>query len=61
MTQTFTPAIDFPAKNDEKKLKCEFSERTEPSKDTIQNILNFSKNLEIKDSSLIDKIELLKS
>jgi hypothetical protein len=61
MTQTFTPGTDFTAKQTEKEPDKAFLKLAEPSESTIQNILNFSKNLEVKQSKWIDTIELLKS
>ena len=61
MIQTFTLDLDFTAKNTEKEQKNALLQFAEPSKTTIANILNFSRNLEIKQSKLINSIELLKS
>jgi len=61
MTQTFTLDLDFTAKEAEKEQKNTFLDIAEPSENTIQNILNFSRNLEVKQSKLIRSIELLKS
>lgn len=61
MTQTFTLDLDFTAKEAERKQKSDFLEFAEPSNSTIQNILNFSRNLEVKQSKLVKSIELLKS
>lgn len=61
MTQTFTQALDFTANDTEKEQKNAFLEFAEPSNYTIQNILNFSRNLEVKQSKLVKTIELLKS
>lgn len=61
MTQTFTPRTDFTANETKKEQKNTFLELAEPSESTLQNILNFSKNLEVKQSKWIESIELLKS
>jgi len=61
MTQTFTLDLDFTAHETKKEQKNTFLDIAEPSENTIQNILNFSKNLEVKQSSLIKTIEMLKS
>ena len=61
MTQTFTLDLDFTANDTKKEQKNTFLDVAEPSEKTIQNILNFSKNLEVKQSKLIKSIELLKS
>lgn len=61
MTQTFTLDLDFTAKETEKEQKNTFLDVAEPSESTLQNILNYSKNLEVKQSTMIKSIELLKS
>ena len=61
MTQTFTLDLDFTAKDTKKEQKRTFLDVAEPSERTLQNILNFSKNLEVKQSKLIKAIELFKS
>lgn len=61
MTKTFTLDLDFTANNTKKEQKNTFLEFAEPSERTLQNILNFSKNLEVKQSKLVKSIELLKS
>ncbi len=61
MTQTFTPALDFTANDTKKEQKNAFSEFAEPSNNSIQNILNYSKSLEIKHSELIKEVEIVKS
>lgn len=61
MIQTFTLDLDFTAKSTEKEQKNTFLEFAEPSKNTLATILNFSRNLEVKQSKLINSIELLKS
>jgi hypothetical protein len=61
MTQTFTPDLDLTAKKTEKEPTDNLLEHAEPSLKTIQTILNYSKNLEIKSSALINDIEVIKS
>jgi len=61
MTQTFTSNINETATKSNKDPKDQFSNFSEPSKNVINNILNFSKNLEIKRSKFVDMIELVKS
>ena len=60
MTQTFTPDLDLTAEKLEK-LQKGLSYNAEPSNTTIQNILNYSRNLEVKQSSLINHVEMIKS
>jgi hypothetical protein len=61
MTQTFTSNLNETATRSKKDLKDQFADFAEPSKNVIDNILNFSKNLEIKRSKFIDTIEVIKS
>ena len=61
MTQTFTPVLDLTAQLSEKESENTFSSLAEPSFNTIQNILNYSKNLEIKKSRMLEAIEVMKS
>jgi hypothetical protein len=61
MMQTFTPGPDLAANETEKEEKSTLLEFAEPSENTLQNILNYSKNLEIKQSKWISSVELLKS
>ena len=61
MTETFTPGLDLPVKPSLKESKIPFSGFAEPSKNVINNILNFSLNLEVKKSTLMDNISLIKS
>lgn len=63
MTQTFTPALEItanPTKNTEEETTS-LPEFAEPSPNTIKNILNYSKSLEIKRSELINHVEIVKS
>jgi hypothetical protein len=61
MTQTFTSNLNETATQSNKDLKDQFAGFAEPSKNVIDNILNFSKNLEIKHSKFVDAIEVMKS
>ncbi len=61
MTKTFTKSLDINEINLKKEEKIPFFTVSEPSKNVIQNILNFSKNLEVRHSKLIPPIELIKS
>lgn len=61
MTQTFTPATDFTDEEHRKEQKNTFQDFDVPSEKTIQNILNFSKNLEIKPSRLVEAVEFIRS
>jgi hypothetical protein len=61
MTQTFTSNINETATKSNNDPKDQFANFAEPSKNVINNILNFSKNLEIKRSKFVDMIELVKS
>ena len=59
MTQTFTSNINETATKSNKDPKDQFANFSEPSKNVINNILNFSKNLEIKRSKF-EKIKRVK-
>ena len=61
MTQTFTPNTDLTAKNTKKEQKEDFLNFAEPSESTINTILSYSKNLEVKPSNLIKTLEFIKS
>ncbi len=66
MTRTFTSNLNETAiktaSDHEDQLLCPDSYRgAEPSKNVIDNILNFSKNLEVKKSKFVDTIETIKS
>ncbi|MES2681683.1 MAG: hypothetical protein V4635_17440 [Bacteroidota bacterium] len=61
MTETFTHGLDLNVKPSPEEPKIPFAGFAEPSKNVIQNILNFSKNLEIKRSKFVSDIELIKS
>ncbi len=59
MTKTSTLVPDSTPKTTEKTAKQENEE--EPSDRVISNILNFSRNLEIKPSRLVERFEILRS
>lgn len=61
MTQTFTLDFDFTAKNTGAEARKEFPEQAEPSENTLKNILNFSRNLEVKRSTLLETVDWMKS
>lgn len=61
MTQTFTTAFDFTAKQTEKEQKEDLLNFAEPSKFCIEAILNYSKNLEVKQSIFVKEIEYIRS
>ena len=61
MTKTFTSDLEFTAKQTEKDQDNPSFQFAEPSFETIQNILNFSKNLEVKASQLLKSVDFLKS
>jgi hypothetical protein len=61
MTKTFTSDLEFTAKQTEKDQENPSFQVAEPSFQTIENILNFSKNLEVKKSRLVKNFEYLRS
>jgi hypothetical protein len=61
MTKTFTLDLDFTANDIKKEQKNTFLNIAEPSERTLQNILNFSKNIEVKHSKLVRSMEWIKS
>jgi len=61
MIKTFTPNLDITEKNTKKAKLSDVIQKAEPSAQTLQNILNFSKNLEVLESKNLNFIELLKS
>ncbi len=61
MTRTFTSNLNETAIKPAKDHGDQLPEFAEPSKNVIDNILNFSKNLEIKKSRLVDTVEVIKS
>ncbi len=61
MTRTFTSELNETAIKTAKDHEDQLPEFAEPSKNVIDNILNFSKNLEVKKSKFVDTIEAIKS
>lgn len=61
MTKTFTQSPDLTVEHTIKEEKIPFIPFTGPSTTVIQNILNFSRNLEVKTSRFMPPIEILKS
>jgi len=61
MTKTFTSKLNETAIKSETDQADQFPQFAEPSKNVIDNILNFSKNLEIKKSRFVDTIEVIRS
>jgi len=60
MISTFTPNTSI-TENTVKTKQMNLPEFLDPSENTINAILNYSKNLEIKSSVLIEEFEVLKS
>ena len=61
MTSTFTPNLNETTIKLEKDYQNQFPDFVDPSKNVINNILNFSKNLDVKKSRFVDAIEIMKS
>ena len=61
MTKTFTPDLEFTAKLTEAENDVFQLPIAEPSFNVIQSILNFSKNLEVKNSNSVGIVEYLRS
>lgn len=61
MTQTFTLSPEITANEPTQKENNQLPAFAEPSKNTIQNILNYSKNLEVRPSRLLKEVDYLKS
>ncbi|MDI1353767.1 MAG: hypothetical protein PSX36_02525 [bacterium] len=61
MIQTFTHASQSTANQSKRKKEDEPFTFAEPSFNTIQTILNFSKNLEIRHTKFVRDIEIIKS
>ncbi|MBL7922057.1 MAG: hypothetical protein JNJ40_17210 [Bacteroidia bacterium] len=61
MTRTFTSNLNETAIKTETDLGDQLPEFAEPSKNVIDNILNFSKNLDVKRSKFVETIETIKS
>jgi hypothetical protein len=60
MTQTFTPVPEL-AETTEDRPKAGLESDSEPSMQTIRNILAYSRNLEVKASETIREILIIKS
>jgi len=61
MTKTFTSDLEFTAKPNAKDQENPSFQFAEPSSQTLQTILNYSKNLESKRSTLINHLQFIKS
>lgn len=61
MIITFTPNQILPENITKLEKAIALPEFLDPSDNTINSILNYSKNLEIKSSILIEEFEVLKS
>ena len=61
MTKTFTLNLDITEKTSKEAKLPEVIQNAEPSAQTLQNILNFSKNLQIVKSNTLQHIEVMKS
>jgi len=61
MIKTFTPTPEITAEQTEKDQENPSFQTVEPSNLTIQNILNFSRNFEVKTAANGTRIEFLKS
>ncbi len=61
MTRTFTSNLNETAIKTASDHEDQLPEFAEPSKNVIDNILNFSKNLEVKRSKFVETIETIKS
>ena len=61
MTKTFTLHFDITEKKAKETKISNGNASAEPSAQTIQNILNYSKNLEVRRSANLSFIEFVKS
>ena len=61
MIKTFTPNLDITEKNNKKARLTDVIQNAEPSAQTLKNILNYSKNLEVLESKNVSFIDLIKS
>jgi hypothetical protein len=61
MTKTFTLSLDITEKTKKEAKLPEVIQNAEPSAQTLQNILNFSKNLQVLKSNTLQYIEVMKS
>lgn len=55
MNKTFTPQNPFSKKQGDQKEEYVY----EPTKQIVNNILSYSKALSVRDSKIIDKVELV--
>ncbi len=61
MISTSTPALDFTETTTKNTTENQLPDFASPSLKTIEVILNYSKNLVIRESNLIQEIEYIKS
>lgn len=62
MIKTSTPELEFVPKISADNQAQQASEASEaPSWRCVQNIMNFSKNLEVKDSEYLGKLDFIRS
>lgn len=61
MIKTSTPIFDLTAEQSQTEKAIALADFVEPSEKSIQAILNYSKNLEVRQSQLIPAIEIIKS
>ena len=62
MIETFTSEFEHTAKKQQKEpLLFDNKSSEEPSENALMNILNYSKNLEVKPSKLLPYLEFLRS
>jgi hypothetical protein len=60
MMQTFTPS-ELIARDQKEGRSCDVPQVAEPSALTLQNILNYSRSLEIRPSRLVKEFQVMKS
>jgi hypothetical protein len=61
MITTSTPALDFTEIKQKNSPEDQLPDFASPSLKTIEAILNYSKNLVIRESNLVQEIEYMKS
>jgi hypothetical protein len=61
MIKTFTSEFEHTAKEHKKERQLFGLSSEVPSENALKNILNYSKNLEVKQSKLLPYLEFLKS
>jgi hypothetical protein len=61
MMRTSTPALNLTKKKTEKTADDQIPEFAIPSAETIQAILNYGRNLEVKKSGFVSVIEYLRT